>query len=307
MTDPIEQRAIALLPAPIGYCRVLDHCTEIHVGTTSPPNRAGGLATPWAALYDRPAAVSAIAAALRSVEQPATTEESSTVQQPSAPEPVADKRCDMCGFIGTEDPVIGCPRCRWDEMRVIDAPPAPRSDDALRSNDAPREAAHPDDEAVDRFAEALKAKLADARAKGRGGWQEDESGMQQRLSDMLREHVAKGDPRDVANFCMFLHQRGEAILPPREAAQEPEIPRCPSCGYTNEDCRTLMDHHLCGLPDPPPPQRREGSPLRPVTDEDVDAAMTAVKKAALEPSPKTGDRIRAALESFHARLAGEGV
>ena len=29
---------------------------------------------------------------------------------------------------------------------------------------------HPDDEAVDRFAAELKAKLADARAKGRDGW-----------------------------------------------------------------------------------------------------------------------------------------
>lgn len=85
---------------------------------------------------------------------------------------------------------------------------------------APREAAHPDDAGVDRFAAALKAKLAEARAKGRDGWYHDEPDMQQRLSDMLREHVDKGDPRDVANFCMFLHQRGEAILPASEAAQE---------------------------------------------------------------------------------------
>lgn len=28
---------------------------------------------------------------------------------------------------------------------------------------------------------------------------------------MLREHVDKGDPVDVANFCMMLHQRGEYI------------------------------------------------------------------------------------------------
>lgn len=29
---------------------------------------------------------------------------------------------------------------------------------------------HPDDAAVDRFAAAIKEKLAQARAKGRGGW-----------------------------------------------------------------------------------------------------------------------------------------
>ena len=72
---------------------------------------------------------------------------------------------------------------------------------------------HPDDLAADAFAVALKEKLADARAKGRAGWNGDEPGMQQRLSNMLRAHVEKGDPRDVANFAMFLHQRGEAILP----------------------------------------------------------------------------------------------
>jgi FAD/FMN-containing dehydrogenase len=78
--------------------------------------------------------------------------------------------------------------------------------------------AHPDDAAVDRFAAALKAKLADARAKGRGGWQDKDDCPQQRLSDMLRTHVEKGDPRDVANFAMFLHQRGESILPGHQPA-----------------------------------------------------------------------------------------
>jgi hypothetical protein len=58
----------------------------------------------------------------------------------------------------------------------------------------------------------MKAKLAAARAKGRGGWYGQECNAQL-LSDMLRAHVEKGDPRDVANFCMFLHQRGEVIQP----------------------------------------------------------------------------------------------
>ena len=83
---------------------------------------------------------------------------------------------------------------------------------------AQQPASHPDDAAVDAFAAAMKEKLAAARAKGRGGWDGDESGMQQRLSDMLRAHVEKGDPRDVANFAMFLHQRGEAIMPAQQPA-----------------------------------------------------------------------------------------
>ena len=69
-------------------------------------------------------------------------------------------------------------------------------------------AAHSDDVAVDRFADEMKAKLAAARAKGRDGW---ETLPPEVLSSMLREHVGKGDPRDVANFCMFLWCLGQPI------------------------------------------------------------------------------------------------
>jgi len=76
------------------------------------------------------------------------------------------------------------------------------------------EPCHPDDAAVDRFADAMKQKLAQAREKGRGGWQQCDP---VELSIMLREHVEKGDPRDVANFCMFLWSLGkpisDAVLP----------------------------------------------------------------------------------------------
>ena len=67
---------------------------------------------------------------------------------------------------------------------------------------------HSDDIAVDAMAAAMKEKLAQARAKGRGGW---ETCSQQDLSRMLREHVEKGDPRDVANFCAFLYALGFGI------------------------------------------------------------------------------------------------
>lgn len=79
---------------------------------------------------------------------------------------------------------------------------------ALKSEPAPR---HPDDEAVDRFASAMKEKLAAKRADGRGGWNDKTQCSQKFLSDLLRGHVSKGDPLDVANFSMMLHQRGEAI------------------------------------------------------------------------------------------------
>lgn len=68
----------------------------------------------------------------------------------------------------------------------------------------------PDDEAVDRFAQAMKHKLAQARDKGRTGWQQMNPAD---LSAMLYGHVEKGDPRDVANFCMFLWNLGQPITP----------------------------------------------------------------------------------------------
>lgn len=77
---------------------------------------------------------------------------------------------------------------------------------------------HPDDAAVDAMAAAMKAKLAKQRAKGYGGWDTPEC-TQQRLSDMLRAHVDKGDPVDVANFCAFLAARGEGIAQAAPAAQ----------------------------------------------------------------------------------------
>lgn len=80
---------------------------------------------------------------------------------------------------------------------------------------------HSDDLAVNAFASTMKAKLAKKRAEGRGGWQEADC-TEQRLSNMLREHVEKGDPVDVANFAMMLHQRRERIVAPYRPGRENE-------------------------------------------------------------------------------------
>lgn len=67
---------------------------------------------------------------------------------------------------------------------------------------------HTDDLAVDRFSVELKNKLRLSREKGRSGWEVTDP---TELSLMLREHVDKGDPRDVANYCMFLWCIGKPI------------------------------------------------------------------------------------------------
>lgn len=69
---------------------------------------------------------------------------------------------------------------------------------------------HPDDQAVDRFARRMKWKLEQARQRGRSGW-EDRAWTPEQISQALREHVEKGDPIDVANYCLFLTERNEGI------------------------------------------------------------------------------------------------
>ncbi|WP_186076368.1 hypothetical protein [Burkholderia gladioli] len=104
---------------------------------------------------------------------------------------------------------------------------------------APDEAREPhaDDVAVDEFAIEMKAKMAAARAKGRSGW---ETCAPADLSRMLREHVEKGDPRDVANFCMMLHHHGAHISASAEARE-------PSAWVTPEGDRAITQSQKQGM------------------------------------------------------------
>ena len=68
----------------------------------------------------------------------------------------------------------------------------------------------------------MKAKLAKKRQEGRGGWQSMAS---EQLSALLHEHVHKGDPVDVANLAMMLHQNGQRIEQQRAPdVAEPKSP-----------------------------------------------------------------------------------
>ncbi|MGX5660034.1 hypothetical protein ACWKWV_09970 [Castellaniella ginsengisoli] len=103
---------------------------------------------------------------------------------------------------------------------------------------------HTDDDAVDRFAAAMKDKLAQARAKGRHGWQECDPSD---LSQMLRAHVEKGDPRDVANFCCFLWSLGKPISA-APVAQEPVAYLDLGAGGYMDVGTDLTDEQLAALP-----------------------------------------------------------
>jgi len=68
--------------------------------------------------------------------------------------------------------------------------------------------------AIERLSNAMILKLDKKRAEGRGGWQ---TASAETLSQMLINHVAKGDPVDVANFCMMLFMNGQSIVTERSA------------------------------------------------------------------------------------------
>ena len=69
---------------------------------------------------------------------------------------------------------------------------------------------HPDDSAVDRFAEAMRDKMEESREKGRSGWDSPFQCSPYRLATRLIDHIAKGDPVDIGNFAMMLFNRPDA-------------------------------------------------------------------------------------------------
>lgn len=69
---------------------------------------------------------------------------------------------------------------------------------------------HPDDMGVLRFSVAMRAKLAECRAKGRGGWDNPEECSTDYLRKLMFNEMAKdsADIVDIANYCMMLFNRG---------------------------------------------------------------------------------------------------
>lgn len=75
-------------------------------------------------------------------------------------------------------------------------------------------------EAWEKFSTAMAEKLHKKYVEGYSGF---DSCTEAQLSAMLYEHLPKGDPVDVANFCMFLFANGQRIAatPPSAAPAEP--------------------------------------------------------------------------------------
>jgi hypothetical protein len=87
--------------------------------------------------------------------------------------------------------------------------------DALRNAAQAGGSNHPDDFAVDHFANTMKAKMKASREKGRSGWNDPLMCTDGFLRRLLVKAVHKGDPVDVGNFAMMLFTRGaRTLLPP---------------------------------------------------------------------------------------------
>ena len=112
---------------------------------------------------------------------------------------------------------------------------------------------HPDDEAVDRFAATMKAKLKwEREERGRAGWQAMSA---EELSRLLFEHLPKGDPVDVANFCMMLSLNGQVIAPqPSDRGEVSEQQRREIAFDVKREIRFAFRKALVELPEIAPPE-----------------------------------------------------
>lgn len=71
-----------------------------------------------------------------------------------------------------------------------------------------------DDKLVHYASDAMREKLKLARVRGRGGWWSSDECTIAELRSLLREHVDKGDMRDVLNLAAMIYVREIADMRP---------------------------------------------------------------------------------------------
>lgn len=68
--------------------------------------------------------------------------------------------------------------------------------------------ANDESKGVYKLALAMCDKMSTKKAEGYTGWDDEDECPNERLVSLLLKHIPKGDPVDIANFCMMLHYRG---------------------------------------------------------------------------------------------------
>lgn len=150
-------------------------------------------------------------------------------------------------------------------------------------------AQHSDDIAVDRFAGMMKEKLAQKREQGRGGWDDPDQCTVELLNQLLIEHIPKGDPVDVANFCMMLCLRGAKIAQPAAQPATAVGVNAPKL-YTREEVQAWRDdiaHAAAKLCE------RAGSPQYLIADVRALAASAQPAPVGAQPVQEPNDLARA--------------
>lgn len=71
----------------------------------------------------------------------------------------------------------------------------------------------------DRFMVAMKEKLRTKAAEGKYGWNNPDVCSLDELQHWLREHIEKGDPVDIANYCMMIWNRSRHLAPEGQAGK----------------------------------------------------------------------------------------
>jgi len=121
-----------------------------------------------------------------------------------------EKRYESCNF-------IQCQICFATSRGDLTMEESAQAWNTRARLEAPQVEQHNDDIAIDIFAEKMKRKMKESRLEGRWGWR---ACTQWKLSELLRQSVEKGDPVDVANFCMMLGAE-EKISKPPQVESEP--------------------------------------------------------------------------------------
>jgi hypothetical protein len=148
----------------------------------------------------------------------------------------------------------------------------------LREQDRLYKVRHPDDLAVIQFSLMMRDKMAASRDKGRSGWDDPTCCTIEYLQELLLSHLEKGDPVDVANFCMMLQHRGArvAALQREHAASAQDAARYRWLRELREDDSISVLHWspMGGLP----PDHEEAADERtgaPLHYDQLDAAIDA--------------------------------
>jgi len=113
---------------------------------------------------------------------------------------------------------------------------------------------HPDDTVAVSFCYAMRGKLAESREKGRGGWEDPLQCSGAHLSALLVSQIEKGDPVDIANFCMMLRHRKIPASEIQAALSEYIVNRSPPV-KVDADMGVKKPTAQAPAPPPPPPPR----------------------------------------------------